>query len=243
MDEKTRKTFLVIYDSKFIQSEPIRTKFVVLDVPGNWDSQLLSLFLDTHSDDLKLYQDYRVSEKFELTEDLNEGDVVKSVLRYRPYIDPVLRNLVNIYIKIKSMNDFEISDNVYQIDGFKNRGKSTSIIHVVHDNLFDADTAEIDKVIQKYILTSNTVTSFNRISYGQVLDTLMNDYRDLASLNDITLVFHNLTFGEIVDIIRGWYELLGEGMEFHLDLFIIDNSKQVYQLITKNNGFDMRLCL
>ena len=33
-----------------------------------------------------------------------------------------------------------------------------------------------------------------------------------------------------------------EGINFHLDLFVVDNSNQVYQLITRDDGFDVRLC-
>lgn len=242
MDEKNRKTFLVIYESQFRNFKPHRTKFLVLDTPSEWDLQLLSMFLDARSDELKIYQDYRVADIFELTENLDEDSMGKSIFKYRPYVDSDLRNLVNMYIKIESMDKYEISDKLYQINGFKNRGKSTSIIHIVHDNLFNTDTGEIDKMIQKYILTSNTITSFNRVSHGQVLDTLANDYHELSSVNDITLVFHDLTFAEIVDVIRGWYELMEEGINFHLDLFVVDNSNQVYQLITRDDGFDVRLC-
>lgn len=235
MDEKNRKTFLVIYESQFRNFKPYRTKLLVLDTPSEWDLQLLSMFLDARSDELKIYQDYRVADIFELTENFDEYSMGKSIFKYRPY-------LVNMYIKIESMDKYEISDKLYQINGFKNRGKSTSIIHIVHDNLFNTDTGEIDKMIQKYILTSNTITSFNRVSHGQVLDTLANDYHELSSVNDITLVFHDLTFAEIVDVIRGWYELMEEGINFHLDLFVVDNSNQVYQLITRDDGFDVRLC-
>lgn len=242
MGQKNRKTFLVIFESLFRQNKLHRTRFVVLDIPSSWDTSLLNMFIDTHMDDMNLGQDHRVSNVFELTDPIYEEVLQNAIKLHRPYYTPDIKNAVNTYVKVDAMNSFEVFGQMYMCNGFKDRHKPTSIIHIVHGNLFNADTEEIDEMIQKYILTSNTVTSFNRISYAQVLDTLMNDYRDLASLNDITLVFHDLTFGEIIDALRGWYELLEDGVHFNLDLFIVDNSNQVYQLITKNNGFDMRLC-
>ena len=54
MDEKNRKTFLVIYESQFRNFKPHKTKFLVLDTPSEWDLQLLSMFLDARSDELKI---------------------------------------------------------------------------------------------------------------------------------------------------------------------------------------------
>ena len=110
------------------------------------------------------------------------------------------------------------------------------------DKKFNKDTKDIDETIQRYIMTSNTVTSFNLITPKDDLSGALKAYAELIDVNDITLVFHNSTIDEILSIIREAYKLYDSGITFNLDLFGVDLDNNVYQIILYDDGFKLQMC-
>ena len=244
MGEKNRKTFLVIFVSKFRQFEPHRVRFIAFDVPSIWDIKLLQTFIECHGKEFGIYDDHRIDQIFELTNPNTSSVYINRFVFGQGYgQDLNNNNIINAFIKVISVNDFSIVNGPYASCGYKNRSKNTSIIHIIHETSNEWNTDEIDETIQRYILTSNTVSSFNRISYQKPLNKLTDEYNDLANINDITLVFHDITLGDMIDILGGGYDMLGKINSLNLDLFIVDNSNQVYKIEIKNDGLVMSLCI
>ena len=242
MVEKDRKTFLVIFESAFREHELDRTKFLIFDTPSAWDKRMLNLFIENHVKELGLYHDHRSSIVFELTSQFDENKLNEVIQIHRPYVNQDIVNTIDTYVKIKSMDNVEICKTPYIINGFKDRHKPTSIIHVVNYKKFNKDTKDVDETIQRYIMTSNTVTSFNLITPKDDLSGSLKAYTELIDVNDITLVFHNSTIDEILSIIREAYKLYDSGITYNLDLFGVDLDNNVYQIILYDDGFKLQMC-
>lgn len=230
MVTKDRKIFLVVFSTLFHTSEPSR--IIIFDVPKDWSASLLQLFIDSRMMELNLRLDLRAVSFIDLTAD---NISTNGLHKYLDAFD-MPENWINRYVKIESSDKFEIYASAYNVSEIRIRNRPTSIIHVTKDKVFNSDTRDVDDVVSRYILTSNTVSSFMVLGDSSSLLS----YKDLLYVNDISLVFHDVTIGEIVELSHQLFEMANELSI--LDIFSVDNYDNIYQLSFNDNGIAFNVC-
>lgn len=232
MVTKNHRTILVVFSTLFTKNDQV--KIIIFNIPEDWCVSLLQMFIDARLKELNLRLDFRPISFIDITSDNIKTNELQTYLK----TFKMLKKWIHSYVKIETSDKFEVYASPYNIPEIRIRNRPTSIIHVTKDKVFNSDTRDIDETVSRYILTSNTVSSFMVLGDSSSLLS----YKDLLYVNDISLVFHDVTIGEIVELSHQLFEMANELSIGLLDIFSVDNYDNIYQLSFNDNGIAFNVC-